>query len=99
MDEVNKIEMEDIKIGLKIIFTFIALVGSIVISMQLLNMSINNVPTSCYVNDEIVYTGPSYAIKTETNGAATEVVVYGGLLYMFPQAVYVSSNVKLQGKK
>lgn len=60
---------------------------------------VENVPTTCYVDGQMVYQGSSAGITVESSGYATKVMIKGGFLYFFPKAYYVSKDVRLEGVK
>lgn len=64
-----------------------------------INTYFDNVPTKCFVNNKLVYDGPSCGIHVESSGNTTTVGTHTGFLYMFPKKYYVSNNVVLNGEK
>lgn len=58
-----------------------------------------NIPTKCWVNGRLVYSGSSAGIDISSSGAATTVMVRGGFLYLWPMGNYVSSSVTMEGTK
>ncbi|MFA5089327.1 MAG: hypothetical protein WC552_09885 [Candidatus Omnitrophota bacterium] len=59
----------------------------------------DNVPSTVWVDDKLVYQGTSAGFDVDSSGANTTVTIYGGWLYLFPERYYVSKSVKIEGKK
>lgn len=81
-----------------VVFAVVLLMVASTISLATVwcyNTFYDNVPSLVVVDGMTVYEGPSCGYKVESRGAASEVTIYGGLLYLFPKKVYVSENVEV----
>ena len=59
----------------------------------------NNVPSKVYVDGNLVYEGISAGFDVTSGGYTTTVTIKGGFLYFFPQKVYTSKDVTVEGEK
>lgn len=60
---------------------------------------VDNIPSVVIVDGKEVYRGTSAGFNVQSSGYATTVVINGGFMYMFPQKVYTSKDVKIEGSK
>ena len=87
---------EDLKIDIIGISIFIFFI----LGFQFIKISVfDNIPSEVYVEGELVYEGSSAGFDVESSGYATKIVIFGGFLYFFPQEVYVSKDVIIEGTK
>ena len=63
------------------------------------NTFFDNIPSRVMVDGKLIYEGKSYGFDSDSQGYATRVIVYGGPFYFFPQKVYVSKDVVVEGSK
>mgnify|MGYP001588815300 CR=1 FL=1 len=63
------------------------------------NTCFDNIPSRVMVDGKLIYEGKSYGFDSDSQGYATRVIVYGGPFYFFPQKVYVSKDVVIEGSK
>ena len=92
--------MDSLKELIILILIFIFIVVFLIFSIQIITISFfDNIPSVVKVDKDIVYKGSSAGFSSESNGYATKVVIYGGFLYFFPQKVYVSKDVVIEGSK
>ena len=92
-------EKEDVKTVAWIAFWLVALIAGIIFCVQGIHVLVDNVPVEVRVNGDLVYKGRSAGVEVASSGANTTVAVFGGFLYMFPRAYYVSNDVELIGVK
>jgi len=96
--------MKTFLVSLGVIVTGVLLVLVVIFGFAFVGQAYNinhvdNVPIVAYVDGVKVYEGISAGIKLDKTAGTTKIIVYGGFLYLFPQAYYVSDNVKVEGKK
>lgn len=81
------------------ILLMIVAVVLFIISLRVMDIQIQSVPIKCFVDNVLVYDGPSVGINVTSTGRTTRVDIHGGFLYLLPKAYYVSDNVRLAGDK
>jgi hypothetical protein len=92
--------MKDIMMVILIVSGILATVAFMLIGSQLINITcFDNIPSTAYVNDKIVYKGSSAGISVKSTGDTTELTIVGGFLYFFPQKNYVGRNIRVEGEK
>lgn len=83
-----------------IVLGIVGVLVGLIVGIQWLSITFfDNIPSKVYVDGGLVYEGTSAGFSTESNGYATKVVIQGGFMYFFPQEVYVSKDVVIEGKK
>ena len=92
-------DFNDLLIGLVTAVLVIVALVVLVVGTQLVILSIHQVPVEVHVNGQLVYKGINGCVAVESAGASTIVKISGGFLCFFPQARYVSNNVKVSGDK
>lgn len=91
---------DEIKCFLGFLFGIAVGLVSIVLGILWINITFfDNIPSKVYVDDKLVYQGSSAGFNIHSSGYATTVTVDGGFLYIFPQAVYTSKNVRVERVK
>ena len=59
----------------------------------------DNVPITVTVRGEKVFEGKSYMVDVVSTGDTTKVTIFGGFMWLIPQAYYVGKDIVITGTK
>jgi hypothetical protein len=92
-------DIDDILWWCKMAIATIIIFSALIFGVRGVEMAVNNVPVKVWVEDKLVFEGPSYCVEVSSGGYTTSVKISGGFLSWIPQKYYTSKSVKVEGVK